>query len=1116
MSSVFNHVPSRSGASLRTAHLINNRPWPKDYSSKVFSRPTHKTKWPRNGFLDPAGLFREYSYTSTAAPGEHERPIDANGEEDRWHDFWSRVRNQSQLSQSFLPPAPNHLCGRKESSCESDKSPSIVNEHSSEHEATLTGYSENKAKPSRNAAKVKRTQSSPLTPTQYLLDILHKSAHSAEDELGQMQPLNLIVNGHGKRQRETLRKHPRLSLQTILADWIRFVDPIMGREHGAHYDTEATPELDAVLRRTFPPKVMEYLTARHCSPSDVLLWSWILRSNTSHEATLRILMLESAEEVRLGSRRRLIPPFIPLLLLRRKNLDAKTFRLLLVYSLHIITGRRIPTFDISKRAQYTNQELEDCLDQQQTELLIDPTTCFAFVTRLLRHAREVWPQAQLTIARAFASYLTLLRNSQGISESSRHRRNQFMADKFNACLWLLSLPCKAGPFKFVSVQQQAQFELLKAMAGHDPVLPVTRQGYQGIIAVQLAHKKTSAERQSADLKAPSWPPWKEEKLGIDSQRGNEGMKSRAMRVMAQMREAGYSHTRWEEVSGILAGWDTDKSPTVQTRALMRRPQLLRGPAGSKPDHHAVWVARIRATRTVREAWACFLSYQDQGLPPRASVYVAMAEKLIFRRKAIDNDFDHVSHSLPGDGLEVFPEPSSARDLIYVHTEPPTLEELLKQMLSQGIRPSGRFLALLLRSAPTFNRGLDYLSCSDLSNEQIQALCTVRERTSDYDALDSKVLNELPDYLFSSFIALLCNFSSLDSLHLERHDIRTADLFPIIMGNIHPKPPKTSTLYSNLHASGASGTLQPPKTLSHAIQLLKVRKSGFTPSWIHLLTALSKDRIRTPYRRMSRSAQRVLAWYEMVEVVGWMKERAIEPGLQGHQVLCASFSKAVIAGLKHPSAAEEGLAIVHEAARRGNIKHSTVLRPQFEDMVRSGLCILKEHFDQLVLSDPKTAPFGERLVATCESATSPPVAIPPMLHVPSPAVLHAFVRALGLAGDHDGLLKLIRWMSQNAATLKETSDEHMNGDRMMRRTLVALRVFLEGYRGKRPWGPSDDLPSVSMSEGEKEPSLSNDVSNSDGIMSDSKLQEAYDIVAATPLWDSWPSDDEVWEYLHWEP
>ncbi|KAF4205670.1 hypothetical protein CNMCM8927_005838 [Aspergillus lentulus] len=1113
MSSVFNHVPSRSGASLRAAHLINNCPWPKDRSSNKFSCPTYQTKRRRNGFLCSAGLFREYSYISTAAPPENERLIDATGEEDRWHDFWCRVRNQSQLSRSFSPSGSNHLCGRNESSGESDNSPSIVNLYSTEHNATFTEQTEKKATSSRTATKVKGTRSSIVTPTQYLLDVLHNSARSTGDGLGQTQPLNLIVNDYGRRQKEAPRKQPRLSLQTILADWIQFVDPILGRVHRAHHDTEGTPELDAVLRQAFPPKIIEYLTARHCSPSDVLLWSWILRSNTSHEAALRTLMAESAEGARPGSQSRRIPPFIPLLLLRRQSLDAKTFRLLLIYSLHIITGRKIPPFDALRRVQCTAQELEDSLDSQQTELLIDPTTCFAFVTRLLRHAREVWPQAQLTIARAFASYLTLLRNDQEISEIARHRRNQFMADKFNACLWLLSLPCKAGPFKFVSVQQQAQFELLKAMAGHNPVLPVTRQGYQGIIAVQLAHKKTSAERQSAELKAPSWPPWKEEKLGIDSQRGNEGMKSRAMRVMAQMREAGYSHTRWEEVSAILAGWDTDKSPTVQTRALMRRPQLLRGPAGSKPDHHAVWVARIRATRTVREAWACFLSYQDQGLPPRASIYVAMAEKLIFRRKALENDFDHISHSLPGDGLEVFPEPASARDLIYVHTEPPTLEELLKQMLSQGIRPSGRFLALLLRSAPAFNYGLDYLSCSDLSNEQIQALCTVWERTSDYDALDSKVLDELPDYLFSSFIGFLCNFSSLDSLHLERHDIRTADLFPIIMSSIHPNKSKTSTLFSNIHTSGGSGTLQHPKTLSHAIQLLKLRKSRFTPPWIHLLTALSKDRIRTPYRRMSRSAQRVLAWYEMVEVIGWMKERAIDPGLQGHQVLCASFSKAVMAGLKHPNAAEEGLAMVHEAARRGSIKHSKVLRPHFEDMVQSGLAILKELFDQLVLSDPKDAPFGERSAGTFERATSSPVAVPPMLHVPSPAVLHTFVRALGLAGDHDGLLKLLRWMSQNAATLKETADEHMNGDRMMRRTLVALRVFLEGYSGKRPRRESDNLPSESMAEGVP---LSNDVTDSGASVSDSKLQEAHEIVAATPLWGSWPSDDEVWEYLHWEP
>ncbi|EAW09722.1 uncharacterized protein ACLA_039370 [Aspergillus clavatus NRRL 1] len=994
-----------------------------------------------------------------------------------------------------------------------------------QNETSEVQFSETKAKPSQHITKLKSTQVVVPTPTQYLLDTLQDFRCSVIDADDQIRASKHIVDATIEtseqrsdllRQKKSNKKPPRLSLQTILADYIRAVDPLLNSAGGTYSDIPATIELDEALRNVFGDKTVQYLETRHYNPADVQVWSWILRSTTPYEAMLRILMLESAQDTRVGSKARIIPPFIPLLLLRRQNLDVKTFRLLLIYSLHVITGQPVPPFDLARSEQWIDSEVATRQESPQTELLVEPTTCFAFIIRLLRHAREVWPQAQLTIARSFSFYLNLLQADKCSSEATRQRRNQFMADKFNACLWLLSLPCKSGPFKSVSIQQQAQFELLRAMAGHKPVLPVTRQGYQGIIAVQLAHKKTSDERQSADLKAPSWPPWKEEKLGIDSHRGNEGMRSRAMRVMAQMKEAGYSHTRWEEISAILAGWDTDKSPTVQTRSLMRRPQLLRGPAGSKPNHHAVWVARIRATRTVREAWACFLSYQDQGLPPRASVYVAMAEKLIFRRQAIENHFDQISHALPGDGLEVFPEPSSARDLIYVHTEPATLEELLKQMLSQGIRPSRRFLALLLRSAQTFSSGLDYLSCSDLTDEQIEVLCTVWGRKSDYQMVDQDAMEKLPDYVFSSFICFLCNFSNLDSLHLARHEIRTAHLFPILMGDAINRL-KTSTLFSYASDSGDSGALQHPRALSHAIQLLRLRQPRSPPAWIHVLAALGRDRITAPYRRMSRSTQRILAWYEILEVTGWMKERAVEPGLQGFLILCNSFTRAVVAGLKHPDAVEDGLALVQEAARWGNIAQLDDPHPRYEDMVRSGLGIIKEHFDQLVLSDSMTSPLLERTVATLESATSSQVKVPPMMHVPTPAVLHAFVRALGLAGDRDGLLNLVRWMSHNAETLKETSDEHLNGDRMMRRTLIALRVFLEGHGEKLLSGLSGEFSHGSSHEGDEyAPSLESGSQAAETIsFSDPYLQEAYELITATSSWGSWPSDDELWKYLHWE-
>ena len=910
--------------------------------------------------------------------------------------------------------------------------------------------------------------------------------------------MDILQNPHleAQKQKSTPGKPPRLSLQTIVIDYLRFVEPILAQasEQDFKQSKQGAPELDKVLSHVFCERNLKYLRDRQYNVNDVVSWVWILKSKTAYETILRIFILEGNRKNKHGTIVHGIPIFIPMLLLRRSSFDAKTFRLILIYSIHLMTGRLLPSLRFSTKSMLKEVELDMEQPFPDEKVPLDASTCMLSVVRLLRHARQVWPQAQLTIARAFAYFMTHTDTQENHSKESIGRMNRFRAEKFNACLWQLSLPPKPGPFTSVSIQQQAQFELLKAMASHQPVLPVSRRGYQGVIAVQLAHKKTPAERQSAVLKAPSWPPWKEERIGIDSHRGIEGMKSRAMRVMAQMIEAGYSHTRSEEVSAIYAGWDTDRSPTIQTRKL--RPQSLSGTLGEQSDHQAIWVARIRATRTVREAWACFLSYQDRGLPPRLSIYAAMAEKLIFRRKAIEGKFEAVSEALPGDGPEVFPEPSSARDLIYVRTEPPTLAGLLNQMLVQGIQPSGKFLSLLLRTAVSFNSGLEYLSCSDLPNHQIQALCTVRDHQSDYDTKERKAIAEVPESLFSSFIGFLCKFSSFDASYLARNSVRMAHLFPIAMGqNRTTEHPTSSSLLTYAQRSETGGDFHHPMTLHHAIQLVKLRDSSHPWSWNQLLSALAKDRFKAPYRNMSRGSQRIIAWNEMLEVTRWMEERQVELGMQGFHVLCAIFSRAVIVKVRYPSAAAEAFTLLNESRRVGNLPHLDTIYHGSSDIIPAGLHFLKNHFERLILPDPQASYKVEGTVPSAEDSPDPQVAVPSMLQVPSPAVLHAYVRALGLAEDYDGLLNLLRWMSESAVTLKEASDEYLNGERMMRRTLTAARVFIEGP----PWGKG----SLDSNNSEEQ------------VFSDPMVKEAYDIVAATPLWGSWPSDDEVWEYVHRE-
>jgi hypothetical protein len=55
-------------------------------------------------------------------------------------------------------------------------------------------------------------------------------------------------------------------------------------------------------------------------------------------------------------------------------------------------------------------------------------------------------------------------------------------------------------------------------------------------------------------------------------------------------------------------------------------------ASSDDRNKKIWASRIRSTRTVEEAWACFLANEDEKLPPSQDVYYAMFEKLVFKSK----------------------------------------------------------------------------------------------------------------------------------------------------------------------------------------------------------------------------------------------------------------------------------------------------------------------------------------------------------------------------------------------------------------------------------------------------------------------------------------------------
>ncbi|KAL2865770.1 uncharacterized protein BJX67DRAFT_357284 [Aspergillus lucknowensis] len=1088
MSSVGNHVPKRSMVlPLGVAHR-RGRSFRKGSPYSTSFRPIRPKSLdsPAAAFLKPPSLAQPKS----------------GGHTDRSScEFWCSSRlYQSRLNQQSLPltkiPEPwGPILGSARDKV--DPWPGETKPSPLEYD---NGGSWVRGFPNHEQRSLDPPSCSEPSPSDYLIDTIQNMILSSNDysisnwAFSRMsrKPLNTSLT---PEQRSAFKKANNRSLQELVADYIQYIDPVLQKWKGIDISNRprAAAELALALQRMRHEEYVERLASRGYDIKDVMAWAWVLKGGTAYEATLRIFLLEADQSVNHSSGRR-IPAFIPLMLLRQK-LDLKTFRLLLLYSLHIISGQSIPLLDYSLRIVSDDAPRIQIQGDTNAEPIVNPSMCSLFVVRLLSRARRLWPEAQLPIAQAFVLYL---RNSKSLGDS-------FIAGQLNLCLRLLSLPSGPRPFISASIRQQAQFELLKAMADKKPALPVTRRGYQGLAAVQLAHKKTAAERESAELKAPSWPPWKEERSGIDSDKGVEGMRSRAMRVMSQMTEAGYPSSLWEKVTGISAGWDTDNSPTIQTRTLVRPPPTSRKFARHANDHgndhgndHAIWEARIRSTRTVREAWACFLAYENHGLPPHAAIYNAMGEKLLHRSYR-SKQLGRPVFALPGDSLEVFPEPASARDWIFTPSEPPVVRTFLERMLSHGIRPSGRFLALLLQRAPSFVVGLDTLNCSDLTNQQLKALFSTG--SSDNDIEHQRALNELPEYLFSAFIHFLCRFSVIPRRSLSFGGIAATETFPIITGVWATAQSHIPTLFSFTNPLRASNKVLHFKLVrlrSHAINLLRNRDSRNPQGWIQLLKGLRSIRLLGDPSKVGYHSQMVLGWYEILEVLKWVDERDIEIGSDGFLHLCRSFSSAVMAGVKDPDSLEKALAFLATTTQEGSERHS----PSFEGMVHDGLATLKHQFERLVLVDHKASSLFDSLRLSLEARTGSQVTVPPIPQVPIPAALHAFVRSLGLAEDSDGLISLLRWMGRHTQTLKQASDEYMNGEVLMRRTIIALRLFLEGFWGKRRSAPTVDESGVASH------AMPND---SVPTFSDPILQEAYDIITAAEIWGPWPSDEEVWEY-----
>ena len=551
--------------------------------------------------------------------------------------------------------------------------------------------------------------------------------------LGEIEFAKMAVKGKIKFQRR-IRPDEELSLSSITREYMEAVSwfpkctfsPFNKNPWGLRVHIGLDPDI-VVITKTFTYHNRWFLASKGYDPSDVVVWGWVLASKDAEEAGWRMKLYQEglpdksartikADEVHNGdsllnsppplsennggrtepqqvatlpSRPRPFPTFLILHTLRRKPLSRTTINYFL-----------------------------SCGSTFLARLASDNKTKLLFIIRLLRRIQEENILALPYLSQLITSNLVLPHRCSSYSLSH-------LTLTYNRLLSLLARPAHDRPFQSHAVIQQSQFILLRQMSAMD--IHLTREGYQALASVQLARAKTKEERDRIRGMKMSWPPWQEERDAW-TDKVNQGRVTRAGVILKQMLDVGYPPHDWESAATVLAGQDTDSTPTIATRTFLRLPPsatisklrtqlegasedmsnkttktLLKQKSQPYIERKAlVWAARIRATRTLEEAWSIFLNARETFRTPTSGMYQELFEKVVAaerlqKQKGMKKQSEISTQGLEappgGDKAKFTPAPSSGEGISTIRALLTTPRQLTPQQHLQLLQNHANELLL---------------------------------------------------------------------------------------------------------------------------------------------------------------------------------------------------------------------------------------------------------------------------------------------------------------------------------------------------------------------------------------------------------------------------------------
>jgi hypothetical protein len=737
-----------------------------------------------------------------------------------------------------------------------------------------------------------------------------------------------------------------------------------------------------------------------------------------------------------------LPTFILLEILRRDISKVKSLRSLLDYSRDRILKLIVPTQSpIPENRPGTAEDIEETtkpdfstsseenhhhtVAKPQSFKKIEETSFTVLISRLLYQARRIWPSAMVDVAHMAAHFLHSVSGSSVGSPGSLDTRTFVrFCEMNNYFLRLLALPSSLEPLQSMTYNWSAQKVLLALAGQFEPPLRLDHASYRAVIQVLTATKKSAREARSATFRNRSWPPWRVEQDGMDAQRSQDEDFSRVISAIMRSKESGYTQ---DSQLSIFGGLDTDGTPTIHTRKLLKWRTLgsFTQARESRDDEARVWAARVETTRDVHEAWGAFTEFCRKGGQANLSMYFAMLKKLNYesRRSGQESNI----HASPGDGLEVFPVSDDNFTIFYrLRLQPPTLQDLYQEMRAAGVRPSGRCLSFLLRHARTTDEGLQYLLDSGLDIQVVAYLANGGERQ-----VPANVVAQVSDRMLTDFISLVCRFAP----RVVKTDSDSG------LGIIeHVSKKGFSLAHSHVGTVREAGAqrlhhsrLRTP--LQHTAFLLKSWQPKFRPAWYALFKSLArKDLVMV--RRFALDPERMCenheqAWRVTMLALKDFHNCGLELDPEGFLFICQTFAKYAEAAF-HKSEAHQLLLI----------KTSHIINAEYA---------------KLTDGNEKLSYGISRLWHTLEGPH-----------------LHAYVRAMGLIGDHAAIISLLEWMVKNHEELEAIALQTTNGYRTLRQTVVAIKAFCDG--------------------------------------TDYAVATAQALVEQVKGWGGWPGEEEVRNYL----